>query len=68
VTQNYGEAMRWYRMAADQGNVDAEYNLALLYAKGHGVPPDLGQARQWMQKAADGGDPEAKKWLGNNGG
>jgi TPR repeat protein len=55
-------------MAADQGNIDAEYNLALLYANGHGVPPDLGQARQWMQKAADAGDPEAKKWLGNNGG
>ena len=53
---------------ANQGNIDAEYNLALLYADGRGVPRDLGQARQWMQKAADAGDPEAKKWLGNHGG
>jgi tetratricopeptide (TPR) repeat protein len=68
VAQDYGEAMRWYRMAANQGNIDAEYNLALLYADGHGVPRDLEQARQWMQKAAEAGDPEAKKWLGNHGG
>ena len=60
--------MRWYRMAAEQGNVDAEYNLALLYADGRGVPSDLGQARQWMQKAADAGDSGAKKWLGSHGG
>ena len=50
-------------MAADRGNVDAAYNLALLFADGHGVPRDLGEARRWMQKVADTGDPDAKKWL-----
>jgi uncharacterized protein len=31
-------AMNWYRRAADQGNSDAQFNLALLYDKGQGVP------------------------------
>jgi hypothetical protein len=53
-------------MAADQGNVDAEYNLALLYANGRGVSSDLGEARQWMQKAASAGDSAAQQWLGDN--
>jgi TPR repeat protein len=66
VVQNYGEAAHWYRMAADQGNVDAEYNLALLYANGRGVSLDLGEARQWMQKAASAGDSAAQQWLGDN--
>jgi len=64
----YIEALRWYRLAADQGNVDSQFNLALLYAEGHGVVRDLGQARQWMQKAAAAGDPEARKWLHANPG
>ena len=59
--------MRWYQLGAKQGNIDAEYNLALLYAQGQGVAPDLGQARQWMQKAAETGDPEARKWLASHG-
>ena len=31
------EAVRWYTLAAQQGNVDAQYNLDLIYQKGLGV-------------------------------
>jgi TPR repeat protein len=31
VAQDYGEAMRWYRKAADQGNASAQTNIGWLY-------------------------------------
>ena len=34
--QDYGEAARWYRRAADQGNALAQYSLAELYARRRG--------------------------------
>jgi TPR repeat protein len=35
---------RWYRKAADQGRANAQFNLALLYQNGKGVPRDYGAA------------------------
>lgn len=63
VPQDYGEAVRWYRKAAEQGNGDAQYNLAIMYKYGHGVNKDLSEARRWFQKAADQGDENAKEQL-----
>ena len=39
-TQDYAAAMRWYRKAADQNLVDAQYNLGVMYDKGQGVTQD----------------------------
>jgi TPR repeat protein len=66
--RNYTEAMRWYRMAADQGNDLGQYNIGNLYANGLGVPRDLGQARQWWRKAAASGNDAAKQALAKYGG
>ena len=41
VPRDPAEAARWYRKAADQGNVIAEARLARLYADGIGVPRSL---------------------------
>jgi TPR repeat protein len=38
VKRDYGEAMRWYRKAADQGDAFAQNNVGWLYANGLGVP------------------------------
>lgn len=46
----------WYRQAAEQGNVDAQVNLAVLYKKGQGVPQDLTAAARWFRQAAAQGD------------
>ena len=35
--QNYKEATRWYRLAAEQGNVNAQGFLAFMYYRGRGV-------------------------------
>jgi uncharacterized protein len=46
--------MRWYRMAADQGDRNAENLIGTLYSNGLGVPRDLEQAARWFRKARDG--------------
>ena len=41
VAQNIGEAMRWYKLAADQGFAYAQYHLGVMYANGEGDAQDL---------------------------
>jgi TPR repeat protein len=50
--------------AAEQGNAGAQYNLALLYEEGRGVPQSMGEAWRWYAKAAEQGHPEAQNNLG----
>ena len=64
VSQDYAEAVRWYRLAADQGLAEAQYNLGLMYDLGQGVPRDNAEAARWYRLAADQGDAEAQKNLG----
>lgn len=53
VPQNYAEAAKWYRRAAEQGHSTAQHNLGVLYANGQGVAQHYGYAGQWWQKAAE---------------
>jgi len=41
------------RKTAEQGDAVSQYNLALLYYNGKGVPKDLTLAIQWMTKSAE---------------
>jgi TPR repeat protein len=59
ITQDYGEAVRWYRVAAQQGYAKAEDALGYMYRYGHGVPQDNAEAVLWFRKAANQGDPGA---------
>ena len=45
--------------AADQGYVDAEFNLAFMYKNGLGVSPSYVQAHMWLGLAATAGDKKA---------
>ena len=47
VPQDYAEAVRWYRLAADQGHANALKNLGTTYLSGDGVPQDYVQAHMW---------------------
>ena len=40
VPQDYTEAVRFYQVAADQGNAGAQFNLGLMHANGTGVSQD----------------------------
>ena len=49
---------------AEQGDVEAQYLLALKYEHGEGVPQDYVEARKWYLKAAEQGHAEAQYSLG----
>ena len=55
---------RWYRLAADQGDAIAQYNLGFMYGKGRGVPQDDKAAIRWYRLAADQGIASAQFNLG----
>jgi hypothetical protein len=44
--------MRWLRLAADQGDADAQLNLGIMYDNGEGVPQGYVQAHMWFNLAA----------------
>jgi Sel1 repeat len=64
VPQNYVEAMKWYRLAADQGKRSAQYNLGFMYEQGQGVPQNYAEAVKWYRLAADQGNALAQSNLG----
>ena len=46
-SKDYKEAVRLFRLSAEQGVVLAQYNLGLMYAKGEGVLQDYTLAHMW---------------------
>lgn len=62
--QDYEQAAKWMRKAAEQGNMKAQYSLALMYEDGKGVVQDYKEAGKWYLKAAEQGDGDAHVNLG----
>eukprot|EP01130_Rhizamoeba_saxonica_P012448 TRINITY_DN5251_c0_g1_i2.p1 TRINITY_DN5251_c0_g1~~TRINITY_DN5251_c0_g1_i2.p1 ORF type:complete len:188 (+),score=36.66 TRINITY_DN5251_c0_g1_i2:22-585(+) len=65
------ESIEYYRTAAEDGDAESQYQLALIYDKGEGVPQDKEVAKQWYLKAADQGHTESEYMVGSiylNGG
>lgn len=52
----YGEAMKWYRKASDQGSSTASVLIGSMYSRGLGVTQDYSQTIQWNRKAYYQGD------------
>ena len=53
-----------YQPKANQGDAQAQYNLALLYDHGVGTPQDYKQAVYWYTKAAEQGHVNSQYSLG----
>ena len=64
VPQDYKEAIRLYRLSAEQGNNDAQYNLGQMYSNGLGVPQDYKEAVKWYRLSAEQGVAQAQYNLG----
>ena len=63
---DYATALREWTPLAEQGDVDAQYNLGWMYAKGKGVPQDDKTAVKWYRLAAKQGLADAQynlKWM-----
>lgn len=62
-TADFTSALFHFQVLAAQGHAAAQYNLALMYAHGLGVPRNPALATNWAHKAADAGYTLAKDWL-----
>ena len=50
------EAVKWYRLAAEQWNAEAQSNLGGIYGNGAGVIQDYVRAHMWWNIAASSGE------------
>ena len=66
VTQDYGEALRWWRKAAEVGDLsgDAHYKIAECYIYGWGIGKNEYKASDWFLLSAGRGNLMAQIWLG----
>nr|MBA3536934.1 sel1 repeat family protein [Tatlockia sp.] len=55
VDDNYLKAMNSYELAAGKKDVIGEYDLALMYVKGKGIPVNYTKAIEYFSKAAEQG-------------
>jgi TPR repeat protein len=60
---DFEEAAKWFRLAAEQGEVLAERYLGTMYANGQGVARDDKEAVKWYARAAERGDAHAQASL-----
>ncbi len=51
-------------MLAEQGNANAQYDLAGIYKRGEGVPQDYAEAVRWYRLAAEQGHANAQFSMG----
>lgn len=71
VEQDVKEAVHWYRLAATQGYVRAQYTLGLMYGSDRGgveqnifgVEQNIAEAIRWYRLAAEQGHSEAQARL-----
>lgn len=61
---DYATALKWWKPLAEQGVVNAQFNLAQMYRSGEGVAQNLATAAEWYRKAALQGDKESQYHLG----
>jgi len=55
VGNDFAEAVKWFRKAAEQNYAPALNDLGLAYIKGNGVAEDHVEAVKWFRKAAEQG-------------
>jgi TPR repeat protein len=53
-------AVKEFRAAAEAGNTDAQFNMALMYERGIGVSKDEQESVVWYRKAAEQGNSTAQ--------
>jgi TPR repeat protein len=59
----YGEAMKWFRLASEQGLGWSAYVLGTMHEKGQGVPKDNEEALAWFKRAAERKEAQALERL-----
>jgi TPR repeat protein len=60
----FDDAAAWFRLAAAQGHVEAQYALARLHYQGFIIPRDTAEMMHWLNKLAAAGHARAQVTLG----
>jgi TPR repeat protein len=60
VQKNVEEAVIWYRKSAEQGYIQAQFQLAYIYFSGGTGVPDFPEAVKWYRSAALQGHPASQ--------
>jgi TPR repeat protein len=63
VPEDYAEACKWFRKAAEQNHIEAQFILGWCYRHEQGVPLDFDEAAKWFRKAAEQNHAEATDML-----
>jgi hypothetical protein len=63
LTKDYSQAVIWYKLAADQGDASAQFNLGNMYFDEKGVAKNYSEALKWFRKAAAQDNQVAKDKL-----
>jgi len=61
---DYATAYRLFKLLAEQGDAKSQFNLALMYDDGQGVPKSDAEAVKWYRRAAEQGDASSQLNLG----
>jgi ankyrin repeat protein len=63
-SEQYEEALKWYRLAGDEGYGFAQSDVGYMYLNGKGVKQSDEEAVKWFRKSADQGDRWGQANLG----
>ncbi len=63
MEKDFSEAIKWFRLAAEGGCVDAQFHLGLIYETGLGTAENKEEAIKWYRRAAEQGHENAKHAL-----
>ena len=64
MPEDDAEAVRWFRLAAEQGHASARYNFGLMYARARACPRMTQRPVRWFRLAAEQGHSDAQGYLG----
>lgn len=65
IEQNYEKALKWFKLAAKNGDTISKRILGDIYYNGNGVQQDYEEALFWYKAAAEEDDSIAQNTLGN---
>lgn len=66
VSQDYKEAIKWFKLSAEQGGVHSQFSLGKIYSMGKGgISPDYKEAIKWFKLSAEQGHSPAESELGD---
>jgi len=61
--KDLAEAARWYRLAAEKGNAESQYDLGFMLLLGEGEPKNTEEGLMWLERAGELGEYSAFRLL-----